>query len=299
MYSFLKGRHHRVKINGHFSKWIESTAGMPQGTWLGPLSFIVLINDLNISCPTHKFVDDVTLTEILPSKTIPSAMQHFLSELHLWSSSNFMQINHNKTKEIALGPVARRDLDPLFVGGNNIERVLTFKLLGVHIDSDLRWNTHIDALAKRVNSRLYTLKQLKRSGLPEQDLLIFYTTVIRPVLEYANVVWHHSITVAQSDRLEALQKRALRIISLLVWDMPYSTALQVLNLDSLHSRRVKQGMKFFDSICQTESCLNHLLPSKRDTHLTSRLRHPRIYPTPITRTHCYCSFINYALTNYQ
>ena len=50
---------------------------------------------------------------------------------------------------------------------------------------------------------------------------------------------------------------------LLVWDMPYTTALQIFNLDSLHSRRVKQGMKFFDSICQTESCLNHLLPSKR------------------------------------
>jgi Domain of unknown function (DUF1891) len=115
-----------------------------------------------------------------------------------------MQINHNKTKEITLGPLARRDLDPLVVGGNNIERVVTFKLLGVHIDSNLRWNSHIDALAKRVNSRLYTLKQLKRSGLPEQDLLIFYTTVIRPVLEYANVVWHHSITVAQSDHIEAL-----------------------------------------------------------------------------------------------
>ena len=165
MFSFLKGYHHRVKINGHISEWREPTAGMPQGTWLGPLSFIILINDLKTSCPTHKFVDDVTLTEILPSTTMPSAMQHFLSELHLWSSANFMQINHNKTKEITLGPLARRDLDPLVVGGNNIERVFTFKLLGVHIDSDLRWNTHIDALAKRVNSRLYTLKQLKRSGL--------------------------------------------------------------------------------------------------------------------------------------
>ena len=214
-------------------------AGMPQGTWLGPLSFIIFINDLKISCPTHKFVDDVTLTEILPSTTMPSAMQHFLSELHLWSSANFMQINHNKTKEITLGPLARRDLDPLVVGGNNIERVFTFKLLGVHIDSDLRWNTHIDALAKRVNSRLYTLKQLNRSGLPEQDLLMFYTTIIRPVLEYANLAWHHSITVAQSDRLEALQKRAMRIISLLVWDMPYCIALQFLNLDSLHNHRVK------------------------------------------------------------
>ena len=70
--------------------------------------------------------------------TILNAMQHFLSELHLLSSSNYMQINHKFTKEISLGPIARRDLDHVVVGGNNIERVLTFKLLGVHIDSDLR-----------------------------------------------------------------------------------------------------------------------------------------------------------------
>ncbi len=61
MYSFLKGHHHQVKINGPCSKWRESTAGMPQGTWLGPLSFIVLINDLKILCPAHKLFDDVTL----------------------------------------------------------------------------------------------------------------------------------------------------------------------------------------------------------------------------------------------
>jgi hypothetical protein len=73
-----------------------------------------------------------------------------------------MQFNHNKPKEIALGPVAQRDLDPLVVGGNNTECVLTFKLFGVHFDSDLRWNTHINVLAKRVNSMLYTLKQLNK-----------------------------------------------------------------------------------------------------------------------------------------
>jgi Domain of unknown function (DUF1891) len=131
-------------------------------------------------------------------------MQNFLAELHSWASTNYMRVNYVKTKEMTLGPVTRSSLAPLVVEGNQIYLVSSFKLLGVHIDNDLRWNTHIDALTKRANSRLYTLKQLKRAGLPDKDLLMFYTTVIRPVLEYASVVWHHSITAAQSDRLEAL-----------------------------------------------------------------------------------------------
>ena len=90
MFSFLKGRYHRVKIQGRSSDWIGSNAGMPQGTWLGPLSFIVMIDDLKIACLTHEFVDDVTLTEILPSITTPSIMQNFFAELHSWASTNYM-----------------------------------------------------------------------------------------------------------------------------------------------------------------------------------------------------------------
>jgi len=83
--------------------------------------------------------------------------------------------------------------------------------------------------------------RITRSGLPVKDLVTFYTTVCRPVFEYANVIWHHSITVAQSDRLEVLRKRALRIISSTVWDMPYPFALFFLDLESLHQRRINQG----------------------------------------------------------
>jgi len=124
---------------------------------------------------------------------------------HLQTLCKLMQ---KQTKEIILGLVSPITLDPLVLDGNIIERVSSFKLLGVHIYNDLRWNSHrpIEFIATRANSRLYALKQLKRSGFPVKDLVTFYTrpTVIRPVLEYANVVWHHSITVAQSDRLEAL-----------------------------------------------------------------------------------------------
>jgi len=81
--------------------------------------------------------------------------------------------------------------------------------------------------------------RIKRSGLPVKDLVTFYTTVSRPVLQYANVVWHHSITLAESNRLESLRKRTLRIISSTVWDMPYPFALLFLDLESLHQRMEK------------------------------------------------------------
>jgi len=76
----------------------------------------------------------------------------------------------------------------------------------------MRWDAHVDALCAQVASRLYFFKILKRSGLLSNDLLCFRKCVIRSVVEYGCVVWHHNLTTAQSDRLQALQKRALRII---------------------------------------------------------------------------------------
>jgi hypothetical protein len=94
-------------------------------------------------------------------------------------------------------------------------------------------------------------------------------------------IWHHSITVAQSDRLEGLQKRAMHIISAPVWDMPYPFALLFLDLESLRQRRINQGKKFFGSMCKTDNCLNHLLPPKRSIEIVSRLRYARTYPTHV------------------
>jgi len=71
-----------------------------------------------------------------------------------------------------------------FATPETIERVTSFKLLGVHLDSSLAWSTHIDHIIKKATTRLYFLKQLKRAGLSNSHLLHFYTTVIRPVLEY-------------------------------------------------------------------------------------------------------------------
>ena len=76
----------------------------------------------------------------------------------------------------------------------------------------LKWMQHVDAISSKVTSRLYFLKQLKRSGAGPEDLLFFYITAICPVLEYACPVWHSNLTVAQTKALESLQQRVMKII---------------------------------------------------------------------------------------
>ena len=80
------------------------------------------------------------------------------------------------------------------------------KLLGVYIDSNLSWHTHVEAIVSKATQRLYFLKQLKRAEVPRAQLLHFYRpiSVVRPVLEYAVPVWHHLLTKTQTDSIESV-----------------------------------------------------------------------------------------------
>jgi len=112
---------------------------------------------------------------------------------------NKMIINLNKSKEMVLGYLAKQPigLPCLMTQSGVIEHVTTFKLLGITLSSDLSWEAHINAICAKVAPRLYYLKQLRRAGLPSGGFLLYlYLTVIRPVLEYGCVVWHHGLTVA-------------------------------------------------------------------------------------------------------
>ena len=94
----------------------------------------------------------------------------------------------------------------------DIQRVETFKLLGIVFSNNLKWNPHIAYIIQKANSRLHLLRQLKRAAVPHHDMLHFYIAVIRPVLEYAVPVWHTGLTADLSDQLEMVQKRTLHII---------------------------------------------------------------------------------------
>jgi len=136
-----------------------------------------------------------------------------------------MEIDTSKTKEMVLGRLTNTNLPLPNIVSQTVERVTTYKLLGVHIDSTLSWSTHIEHIIEKITTRLYFLKQLKRAGLPNSHFLHFYITVIRPVLEYCAPLWHFALTKVQSESLEAVQKHTIHITQNIARGLPYLSML--------------------------------------------------------------------------
>jgi len=109
-------------------------------------------------------------------------MQSFVDELVSQSSQTGMIVNGKKTKEMLIGSVIKNPPVPLLLNNTTVDRVSTFKLLGVHISNDLKWTERIDAVSSKTASRLYFLRQLKCAGATTSDLVCFYCTVICPIL---------------------------------------------------------------------------------------------------------------------
>ena len=141
-------------------------------------------------------------------------------------------------------------LDPLTVNSLPLESINTTKLFGVHLSSDLKWSTHIEAVCAKASKRLFALRSLKRSGVPPRDLRSVYSYFIRPVLEYVCPVWHTSLTRKLSDQLEQIQRRALRII---VPRLPYTNGLNELDLATLEERRESLCKSFYKNNLNTAS----------------------------------------------
>ena len=197
-------------------------------------------------------------------------------------------------------PSVVTSLLPIQSSVGSIEQVSSVKLLGLHLDANFSWRSHVKAMLSKATHRLYFLKLLKRAGVPGAQLQHFYVAVIRPILEYAAPVWHQLLTNCQTDQIEAVQKRAVNIICNSTYGiMPYSNALFIAGLTSLRARRKQLAHNFFESITQSSSCVHHLLPPPRDPELLSRLRAPSKYPRTSNRTKKYHSFISFGLNNYQ
>ena len=148
------------------------------------------------------------------------------------------------------------------------------------ISHDLKWNMHSSELIRKCSSRLYFLRQLKRSGVAPSELVQFYVTCIRPVLEYASPVFHRSLPNYISEDLERIQRRAFRII---YPDLSYSVALETVGLPKLHERREKISIDLFDEIvCNPTHSLHSLLPQRKSCKYA--LRRKSDFTLPLCKT---------------
>ena len=157
-----------------------------------------------------------------------SAYRQEVDCLVSWCRDNSLELNTSKTKEMIVD--FRRNpapIDPLFIDGQAIERVDTFKFLGSHISSDLSWDNNTDSIIKRAQQRLYFLRQLKKFGLSKDILRQFYRAVVESVLTFSITVWFNSATKQQRDRLESVVRTAGKIVGS---DLP--------TLESIYTKRI-------------------------------------------------------------
>ena len=190
-------------------------AGVPQGTKLGPILFLVMINDLDMKIHAmgiSKFVDDISTSESF-TKHSNSKFQSSIDSTNCWASSNLMKLNPKKCKQLHVCFLRKTpDLSPLLIDGHALEVVRSHKVLGLVIQNDLKWNEHIDSVVSKVSKRLYIIPTLRRGGVPTEDLLTLYFALIRPVLEYCCVVWHHYVPLCRANEVGRVQRRVLKII---------------------------------------------------------------------------------------
>jgi len=149
------------------------------------------------------------------SAELSHQLQHTQTLCTCRPDARAMQLTANErkeTKEMLLDPLLKLNVQGLDIDRNLIERLSGFILLGVHVSNNLSWNSHVDYICARANTRLHYLKRLKQAGLPANRLTHWYISAIRPVLEYSVVVWHHGLSKNQTELTEAIQRRALRIV---------------------------------------------------------------------------------------
>ncbi|KAM3857114.1 inhibin alpha chain [Diretmus argenteus] len=247
--NFLSDRSQCVRYHGSLSDSEKITCGLPQGTLLGPWIFIAYINGAakHASTKRWKFVDDLNLLEVRPLNA-PSTIQQDLADLQRWSSERKMALHPKKCKVMHfLSAKSHPPLPKLTINDLELQNVSTLKILGIHIQSKLKWSEQVVHLCKKASQRLFLLRRLKNSAIPPEELTSIFTIYIRPTLEYAAPVWHSGLTGVQSKAIERVQRRAVRII--LGRDFTtYRDACSRLGLPLLSSRRENLTRAFATSL---------------------------------------------------
>ena len=254
--AFLTNRTQAVRIGGTISDLKSPKGGIPQGTKLGVILFTIMTNNLLRSWKLRiKLVDDTTALEIIPRNSI-SLLNFAANDIHRFSVDHRMRLNLVKCKDMLINFMHNHNfiLNSIVLGNNTIETVNTYKLLGVHISSDLKWNCHVEYITKKANKRIYSIRILKHSGAPQIQLVKVYVSLISLILEYAVPAWQN-IPDHLQDKIERVQKRALRII---FPDAIYSKAMLMAGLITLKERRESLCVKYVDRL--QDISLSFLLP---------------------------------------
>lgn len=209
--AFLENRVQRVVMGEFKSGWRDVKSGVPQGSVLGPLQFVIYINDLPETIATNCLIsaDDTKLFSKIKSTQDHVNLQNDLNQLSAWCKKWHMELNSDKCKVMHIGknnPAYKYTLNGFF-----LQRTECEKDLGVWVQHDGHWNTHIQNVTNKCTQRLGLIKRTFKYKYP-QAIKLLYTSLVRPMLEYGNAVWSPQYK-NQINKIEKIQKRATKITS--------------------------------------------------------------------------------------
>ena len=211
--SFLTGRTQKVILNGQESRTTKVSSGVPQGSVLGPLLFIIYINDMpnNIASNIKLYADDALLYRTIHSVTDIHILQHHLDMLHQWASTWLMTFNPTKCEFLQLTKKNHPLKSQYHIDNKQIKQVTTAKYLGVTIDKNLNWSDHTSRVVNKANSVLGFLQRNVCKCCLEVKCM-YCKSLVRPILEYASIIWspYHQHNI---HSIEMVQRHAARFVS--------------------------------------------------------------------------------------
>ena len=240
--AFLSNREQIVTVNGEKSYQASVLSGVPQGSVLGPLLFLVYINDLpeHVSSLIYLFADDTKIANKVASAKDAEQIQDDLNSLSNWSSTWFLEFNAKKCHVLTLGHIDNiTHTERYKINDKELEHVFEEKDLGVIMDFQLTFEEHIGQKVKTAN----TMMGLIRRSFSFLDPHLFrklYVSFVRPHLEYAQAVWAPHLS-KHVNMIENVQKRATSMVDGLR-DIEYNDRLQLINIPTLSMRRARGDM---------------------------------------------------------
>lgn len=281
--SYLTERIQIVRFNNAQSEPIKVTSSVPQGSHLGPVLFLIFINDLPLlfkDCEFSMYADDLKIYKVINAASDARILQDNLSILTNWCNKNGMHLNIGKCVVMSFARKKEIANNTYFINGIALNKVDSIKDLGVTLDSALSFNQHINKICTSGHA---LLGFIKRRAKEFDDIFLtktLYCSLVRSILEYASIIWS-PYTNERKSSIESIQKQfllfALKPLGFTGYRLPrYEERLLLLNMVSLESRREVASTLFgFDLVrgnINSDNLCNVIIPNNH-SHYT-RFKRP-------------------------
>jgi endonuclease/exonuclease/phosphatase family metal-dependent hydrolase len=266
--SFLQGRTQRVVYQQTHSDWREVKSGVPQGSVLGPILFIIYVNSLPNQVEhsdVFLFADDTKVFKSILQPSDRDKLQDDLEKMNEWTKESLLVFNAEKCVSMTIG--RRGDNEGIYhIERAELKKIRSEKDLGVTIDNRLTFETHMWEKIKKANSIMATIRRTYQH-LDKNTFTLLYKALVRPHLEYCNQAWHPHLR-KHIDAIENVQRRATRLIPGMS-DLSYPERLEALDLPTLAYRRLRGDMietfKILTERYDNEVCGDLLRPNLRQS----------------------------------